>query len=187
MKSKILRAFTNQDKICQYARNKLREGLAKCTIAEQEIFKQMYSHDNLKRHTNEIIERISEEKLDWALCQIERTLEKRGISIEEKKVAPYIYSKITSQENIENARNWMAKGNYPLSMTDCEVVGINGDCGLDCPVWIRGDCEFPEGMIPIILENYSADEIEEICDEYPSIKDELNELRHERANTNRKE
>ena len=35
----------------------------------------------------------------------------------------------------------MIKGNYPASISDCEVVGINGDCGKNCPVYLRGDCE----------------------------------------------
>ena len=24
---------------------------------------------------------------------------------------------------------------------DCTIVGINGGCGLTCPVWLRGDCD----------------------------------------------
>ena len=49
------------------------------------------------------------------------------------------YRKLSSREEINNLRNEMAKGNYPLSMTDCEVSGINGDCGIDCPA--HGDSE----------------------------------------------
>ena len=50
-------------------------------------------------------------------------------------MAGYIYSKIEKFDDINDRRNRMAKGNYPVSMTNCEVVGINGDCGYDCPVW----------------------------------------------------
>ena len=57
---------------------------------------------------------------------------------------PYTYQKINTEKDIEKARNEMCKGNYPLSMSGCEVVGINGDCGVDCPVLLSGDCENEE-------------------------------------------
>ncbi len=60
---------------------------------------------------------------------------------------PYSYRKVRDQRDIGRTRNWMAEGNYPLSMSDCEVVGINGDCGLECPVLIRGDCPSEHEML----------------------------------------
>jgi len=53
-----------------------------------------------------------------------------------------LYRKLGGQRDIDRLRNEMARGNYPLGMTDCEVVGINGDCGPECPVALRGECEF---------------------------------------------
>lgn len=44
-------------------------------------------------------------------------------------------------EDVGHLRNTMARGNYPLGMTDCEVVGINGNCGEECPVLLSGMCE----------------------------------------------
>jgi hypothetical protein len=32
-------------------------------------------------------------------------------------------------------------------MTECEQVGIGGNCGLDCPVYLDGGCECAEDMI----------------------------------------
>lgn len=52
-----------------------------------------------------------------------------------------VYQRIMSSSDIAAARNKMAKGNYPLGMTDCEVVGINGDCGSDCPLFLKGLCD----------------------------------------------
>ncbi len=43
------------------------------------------------------------------------------------------YIPIETGRDIEDCRNWMARGNYPLGITDCEVCSINGDCGPDCP------------------------------------------------------
>lgn len=52
---------------------------------------------------------------------------------------------VRTEEDIGNKRNAMAliDGNYPLGMSDCFVVGINGGCGFDCPVFLRLDCEEP--------------------------------------------
>jgi hypothetical protein len=55
----------------------------------------------------------------------------------------YIYKKIINEDDINNRRNEWAKGNYPLGMSDCEVVGINGDCGIYCPVYQNGLCKEP--------------------------------------------
>ena len=56
---------------------------------------------------------------------------------------PEKYIPIKTQEDIEIQRNVMGilDGRYPLSMSDCFVVGINGDCGNDCPVFLAGKCE----------------------------------------------
>jgi hypothetical protein len=47
----------------------------------------------------------------------------------------------TAQE-VEQKRNAMAfvDGNYPLSMSDCFVVGISGGCGRECPVFKDRRC-----------------------------------------------
>jgi hypothetical protein len=52
-----------------------------------------------------------------------------------------IWQQTRNQKEINKVRNDMAKGNYPLSMSDCEVVGIQGNCGPECPVKLRGDCK----------------------------------------------
>ena len=51
--------------------------------------------------------------------------------------------RITKYEDINHLRNHMANvdGHYPKSISDCYVVGINGDCDFSCPVFLNGDCE----------------------------------------------
>lgn len=51
--------------------------------------------------------------------------------------------KIKTMEDVNNMGNAMAfiDGNYPAGMSGCYVVGINGGCGLDCPVYLKGDCQ----------------------------------------------
>lgn len=54
----------------------------------------------------------------------------------------------TTDEEIAHKRNAMAfvDGNYPLSIGDCEVVGIAGGCGGGCPVLKRGECSSQDEM-----------------------------------------
>lgn len=35
----------------------------------------------------------------------------------------------------------MKSDKYPAWMTECVVVGLNGDCGPDCPQFKRGECQ----------------------------------------------
>ena len=67
------------DKLQDFAKNELKKGLAQCTEAQQHLFKQMYSHGNLELPINDIVDSMPENKLDWAMQQVERTLAKRKI------------------------------------------------------------------------------------------------------------
>lgn len=59
------------------------------------------------------------------------------------------YEPVKTREDVNNLRNAMAQidGRYPVGMSDCEVIGINGDCGPDCHVYLDGNCEEPGEMI----------------------------------------
>ncbi len=50
---------------------------------------------------------------------------------------------VKTMEDVSNMGNAMAHidGRYPVGMDGCHVVGINGGCGRDCPVYLEGDCE----------------------------------------------
>lgn len=62
---------------------------------------------------------------------------------------PLITKRITTHEDINNMGNAMANidGHYPVGMSGCFVVGINGQCGPGCPVYLDGDCEAPGEMV----------------------------------------
>jgi hypothetical protein len=53
-----------------------------------------------------------------------------------------------SDADIAHKRNAMAliEGVYPLGMSDCDVVGISGGCGRDCPVFRARRCEHQAEM-----------------------------------------
>jgi len=53
-----------------------------------------------------------------------------------------------SEADIAHKRNAMAfiEGVYPLGMSDCDVVGISGGCGRDCPVFRARRCEHQAEM-----------------------------------------
>lgn len=82
---------------------------------------------------------------------------------------------IKTMEDVSNAGNAMAHidGHYPVGMSSCFVVGINGGCGYECPVFLSGDCdEFQEEMLKDLLfddsgkirqgHTFDEDEIAEI-------------------------
>lgn len=58
------------------ARQELKDGLAQCTEGQQHLFKQMYAKGNLELTTDEIVDSLDWEKIDWAMQQVQRTLEK---------------------------------------------------------------------------------------------------------------
>jgi len=60
----------------QYARETIKTGLAKCTEAEQMLFKRMYSHKNLELPIDQVVDTMPAERLDIAMQQVENTLRK---------------------------------------------------------------------------------------------------------------
>lgn len=58
------------------AKNILKELLAKCTEEQQLMFKRMYCHQNLELPINEAVDQMASDKIDWAITQTERTIEK---------------------------------------------------------------------------------------------------------------
>ncbi len=64
-----------------FARDFIYLHLLKCKDAEKHLFNQMYSPNNLKATPIEVSQRMGVKKLDWAMQQIERSLDKRGINV----------------------------------------------------------------------------------------------------------
>ena len=59
-----------------FARQTLKDGLAKLPENNQMIFKRMYSHKNLDLHINDVVDIMPEDRLDWAMQQVQRSLDK---------------------------------------------------------------------------------------------------------------
>jgi len=64
------------DQMLQFARTTLKDGFSQLPEAYQLMFKRMYSHANLELPIDEVVELVPEEKLDWAMQQVERSLSK---------------------------------------------------------------------------------------------------------------
>lgn len=58
----------------KFARDTLKAGLAQLPEHNREIFKRMYSHKDLKANINDVVDKIPEDKLDWAMQQVDRSL-----------------------------------------------------------------------------------------------------------------
>lgn len=59
-----------------FARKTILEGLSKLPESNQMFFKQLYSHNNLKASIEDVVAKMSDDKLDGAMQQIENTLNK---------------------------------------------------------------------------------------------------------------
>lgn len=57
-------------------RAKMKEGLAQLPEGWQKRFKQMYAGDDLDKPIDAVVDDMPEEKLDWAMQQIENSLGK---------------------------------------------------------------------------------------------------------------
>lgn len=64
------------NEIQEFARNSLKEGLSLCTDAQVHLFKRMYSHNNLDLDIDEVVDNMPEGKIDNAMLQVQRTLDK---------------------------------------------------------------------------------------------------------------
>lgn len=60
----------------QFARQTLKDGLAKLSEDSQLVFKRMYSHRDLAKPINDVVDDMPPEKLDWAMQQVENSLRK---------------------------------------------------------------------------------------------------------------
>lgn len=58
----------------KFAREQIISGLHKCTEPQVHMFKRMYSHKDLEADIETVVANMSEEKLDRALDQVNRTI-----------------------------------------------------------------------------------------------------------------
>lgn len=70
------------DKLEAFARKELKDMLAQCTAGQIHNFKRMYSHGSLTLDINTVVDSMPSEKLDWAMQQCQRTLDKTNKEID---------------------------------------------------------------------------------------------------------
>jgi hypothetical protein len=58
----------------------LKKLLSECTEGQQLIFKRMYSSRNLELSISDAVDQMDDNKLDLAISQVERTVEKNKLS-----------------------------------------------------------------------------------------------------------
>lgn len=64
----------------KYAREQIKSGLNQLEEECQMLFKRMYSHNDLKKSIEKVVDDMPTDKLNWALSQIENTLAKKVFS-----------------------------------------------------------------------------------------------------------
>ena len=60
------------------AKEILKNLLSQCTDGQKHMFKRMYSHKNLELPINDAVDQMADDKIDCAIGQCERTVEKNN-------------------------------------------------------------------------------------------------------------
>lgn len=58
-----------------FARETLKDGLSRLSESHRLMFRRMYSHDDLEKDINEVVDDMPEDRLDWAMLQVQRSLD----------------------------------------------------------------------------------------------------------------
>ena len=66
------------ESLSKMGRDYLKELLSQCTEPQQLMFKRMYAHKYQEKPINECVDLMDDEKIDWAISQCERTVEKNN-------------------------------------------------------------------------------------------------------------
>ncbi len=59
----------------KFARDFLKDGLDRLSDENKLVFMRMYSHADLEKPITEVVDNLSEDKLDWAMQQVQNTLD----------------------------------------------------------------------------------------------------------------
>lgn len=57
-----------------FARETLKNDLSRLAESHRLMFKRMYSHNDLGKDINQVVDDMPEDKLDWAMLQVQRSL-----------------------------------------------------------------------------------------------------------------
>ena len=66
-----------QEELRVVARQFLKDNLVKLPESNQLLFKRMYSHENLDLSIEDVVDGMPDERLDWAMSQVKKTLLKK--------------------------------------------------------------------------------------------------------------
>ncbi len=66
------------DQMQDFARSTLKDGLVKLPESWQAMFKRMYSPNDLSANIEDVVNMVPASKLDWAMQQVQRSLDKQA-------------------------------------------------------------------------------------------------------------
>ena len=67
------------DDLQDYARIKLKEGLAKLPHTHHRLFKRMYSHEDIDKDINIVVDEMPDDEFEWAIQQVRTSIKKEGV------------------------------------------------------------------------------------------------------------
>lgn len=118
-------------------------------------------------------------KKEFIKAEIDKNKEKFGRwhstskrnSADEKKLL--LNSPPKNKEEASQHGNALAStGYYPVGTSDCFNVGISGGCGVDCFVFVSGECEnAQEFKKEHVIQFHGLNESKEILEQYSCFDD----------------
>ena len=67
----------------RYAKNSLKTGLSRCSESQQHLFKRMYAKGNMELDINQVVDNMDTGKLDSAMGQVQRTLNRLEVTLDQ--------------------------------------------------------------------------------------------------------
>jgi hypothetical protein len=59
----------------------------------------------------------------------------------------YYFGKDFGESGCKEKGEIMIGDHYPAGMSECDRNGIDGNCGLDCGVFLRNECEMEDEIV----------------------------------------
>ncbi len=105
------------------ARQTIKDGLAQLPEGWQMRFKQMYAHGHLAMPINEVVDTMEDDKLDWAMQQVQNSVEKIKKALDFPTVPP-ILTTVTSNNNNLKSNNTMSNTAQSVTLQDAVLSQV---------------------------------------------------------------
>jgi len=69
------------EQLSAFARDTIKRGLQQLPVEQQTMFKRMYAHGQLSKDIDAVVDDMPDDKLDWAMQQVQRSIDKLSTEV----------------------------------------------------------------------------------------------------------